>query len=64
MWGASISVKRGVHMFQSCVEIPCYSVAYFNHIAAIEAQYHRTSVKVGLMSFVDSLDIHASTKHV
>ena len=53
------------HMWQSCVEIEDYSIAYFDRIAAFEALYHWTSVKGGVhMHFVDSLDIHASMKHV
>ena len=55
----------GVYMWQSCVEIEGYSVAYFNRIAAFEALCRWTSVKGGAhMRFVDSLDIHASMKHV
>ena len=38
------------HMWQSHIEIEGYSVAYFHHGAH--------------MRFVDSLDIHASTKHI
>ena len=50
-------------MWQSCVENEDYSVACFNRIAAFEAPYHRTFIKVGAHTrFVDSLDIHASTK--
>ena len=52
-------------MWQSHVEIEGYSVTYFNRIAAFEALYRWTSVKGGAhMHFVDSLDIHGSTKHV
>ena len=52
-------------MWQSHVEIKGYSVAYFERITAFEAPYHGTSGKDGAhMRFVDSLDIHASTKHV
>ena len=52
-------------MWQSRVEIKGYSVVYFDHIAAFEVPYRRTSVKGGThMRFVDSLDIHASTKRV
>ena len=52
-------------MWQSCVEIEGYSVVYFNCIAAFKAPYCWTSVKGGAyMCFVDSLDIHASTKHI
>ena len=54
-----------VHMWQSHVEIEGYSIAYFDHIAAFEVPYYWTSGKGGAhMHFVDSLDIHASTKHV
>ena len=53
------------HMWQSCVEIEGYSVAYFDRIAVFEAPYRGTSVKGRAhMHFVDSLDIHASTKRV
>ena len=52
-------------MCQSRVEIEGYSVAYFDRIAAFEVPYHCTSIKGGAhMRFVDSLDIHASMKHV
>ena len=52
-------------MWQSRVEIEGYSVTYFNHIAAFKAHYCWTSIKGKAdMRFVDSLDIHASTKHV
>ena len=52
-------------MWQSCVEIEGYSVAYFDRIAVFEAPYRGTSVKGRAhMHFVDSLDIHASTKRV
>ena len=52
-------------MQQSRVEIKGYSVAYFDRIAAFEAPYRWTSVKGGAhMRFIDSLDIHASTKRV
>ena len=54
-----------IHMWQSRVEIEGYSVAYFDRIAAFKAPYRWTSIKGGAhMRFVDSLDIHASTKHV
>ena len=52
-------------MWQSRVEIKGYSVVYFDRIAAFEAPYRWTSVQGGAHKcFVDSLDIHASTKHV
>ena len=52
-------------MWQSCVEIGGYSVAYFDRIVAFEALYRWTFVKAGAdMWFVDSFDIYASTKHV
>ena len=52
-------------MWQSRVEIQGYSVAYFDRFAAFEALYRWTSVKGGAhMHFVDSLDIHTSTKYV
>ena len=52
-------------MWQSHVEIEGYSVVYFDYIAAFEVPYRWTSIKGGAhMRFVDSLDIHASTKRV
>ena len=52
-------------MWQSCVEIEGYFVMYFDRIAVFEAPYCWTSVKgEAHMCFVDSLDIHASTKHI
>ena len=52
-------------MWQSHVEIGGYSIVYFDRIAAFEVPYCWTSVKGGAhMRFVDSLDIHASTRHV
>ena len=52
-------------MWQSRLEIEDYFVEYFNRITAFEAPYRCTSVKGGAhMCFVDSLDIHASVKHV
>ena len=43
------------YMWQSCVEIKGYFVAYFNRIAVFEAMYHRTSVKGGAHTcFVDA----------
>ena len=49
-----------LYMWQSRVEMEGYSVVYFDHIAAAELP-----LRVGLhMRFVDSLDIHASTKRV
>ena len=57
--------KSHSHMSQSRVEIEDYSVAYFNRIAAFEVPYHSTSIEGGAhMRLVDSLDIHASMKHV
>ena len=54
-----------LHMWQSRVEIEGYFVVYFDCIAAFEAPYRCTCVKGGAhMHFVDSLDIHAFTKHV
>ena len=51
------------NMWQSRLEIEGYSVAYFDHIAAFEVPYCWTSVKGGAHTrFVDSLDIHATTK--
>ena len=42
-------------MWQSCVEIKGYSVAYFYRIAVFEAPYRLTSVKGGAhMCFVDA----------
>ena len=55
----------GKCMWQSRLEIEDYFVEYFNRITAFEALYRCTSVKGGAhMCFVDSLDIHASVKHV
>ena len=52
-------------MWQSCVKIEGYSIAYFDRIAAFVALYRWTSIKGGAhMRFIDSLDIHASTKQV
>ena len=52
-------------MWQSHVEIEGYSVVYFDRIAAFKVSNRWTSVKgVAHMRFVDSLDIHASTKYV
>ena len=54
-----------IYVWQSRVEIKGYSVTYFNRIAAFKAPYCWTSVKGGAhLHFVDSLDIHASTKHI
>ena len=54
-----------VHVWQSRVEVEGYSVAYFDRIAVFEVTYRWTSIKGGAhMHFVDSLDIHASMKHV
>ena len=53
------------YVWQSCVEIEGYSVAYFNRIATFEAPYRWTSVKGGAhMRYVDSLDIHTPTKRI
>ena len=71
--GASLSEPRTsesnggifiyMYMWQSRVEIEAYSVAYFDRIAAFEAQNRWTSVKGGAhMHYVDLLDIHASEK--
>ena len=55
----------GKYMWQSRLEIKDYFVEYFNRTTAIEAPYRCTSVIGGAhMCFVDSLDIHASVKHV
>lgn len=52
-------------MLQSRVEIEGYSIVYFNRIATFEASYRWTSIKGGAHThFVDSSDIHASTKYV
>ena len=52
-------------MWQSRVEIEGYSIAYFESIVAFEAPYCWPSVKGGAhMLFVDSWDIHTSTKRV
>ena len=54
-----------MYMWQSRVEIEGYSVAYFDRIAAFEAPLRWTSIKGGAhIRFVDSLDIHTSTKCV
>ena len=58
-------VMRKIYLWQSRVEIEGYSIAYFDRIAAFKALYRQTSVKGrARMRFVDSLDIHASTKHI
>ena len=42
-------------MWQSCVEIEGYSIAYFDHITVFEALYRWTSVKGGAhMCFVNA----------
>ena len=52
-------------MWQSRVEIEDYSIAYFDQIAVFEVPYRWTSVKGGAhMCFIDSLDIHTSTRFV
>ena len=52
-------------MWQSCVEIEGYSIAYFNHIAAFKALYCWTSFKgVAHTRFVDSLDVYAFMNRV
>ena len=52
-------------MWQSRVEIEGYSVTCFDHTTAFKAPYRLTSIKGGAHTcFVDSLDIHASTKHI
>ena len=57
--------SQQLQMWQSHVEIEGYSIVYFGCITALEALYRWTSVKGGAhMHFVDSLDIHPSTKHV
>ena len=38
------------HMWQSCVEIECYSVAYFDRVTTFKALYLRTSVKGGVQT--------------
>ena len=53
------------HMWQSRVEIEDYSVMYFNRIAEFKVLYRGTSVRGRTHTrYVDSLDIHASAKHV
>ena len=52
-------------MWQSHVDIEGYSVMYFDRIAAFETPYRWTSIMGGAhIHFIDSLDTHASTKHV
>ena len=51
-------------MWQSYVKIEGYSVTYFDRITAFKARYHWTFIKAELTSFVDSLDIHVSTKRI
>ena len=69
-FGAAVEIFQNIgsvreYMWQSHVEIEGYSVVYFNCIAAFEVPYRWTSVKGGPhMCFVDSLDIHASMKHI
>ena len=54
-----------IQMWESRVEIEGYSITYFDRIVAFEVPYHWTSVKGGAhIRFVDSLDIHASTKYI
>ena len=51
-------------VWQSHVEIEDHSIVYFDCIAVFKVLYHRTSVEGGAHKhFIDSLDIHASTKH-
>ena len=47
-----------VHMWQSCVEVKDYSVAYFDHITALEASYCWTSVKGGAYIHLVNLFIY------
>ena len=62
-WGYWSCVLVSLHIWQSRVEIEGYSVAYFDRIVAFEAPYCWTSIKGGThMRFVDSWDIHTSTK--
>ena len=59
------SVENITDMWQSRVEMEGYSIAYFDRIVAFEAPYRWTSIKGGAhMRFVDSWDIHTSTKRV
>ena len=61
----TVSHKSQTNMWQSRVEIEGYFVAYFDRFAAFKVPYRWTSVKGGAhMRFIDSLDIHASAKHV
>ena len=69
MWVCWISPFRYVYllyyMWLSHVEIKCYFITYIDCIAAFEAPYHWTSGRGRVhMCFVDSLDIHASVKHI
>ena len=62
-----VEILHGIttNMWQSHVEIEGYSVAYFDRIVAFGAPYHWISVKGGAHTrFVDSWDIHTSTKHI
>ena len=61
----SIEDFRWIYMWQFHIEIDGYSITYFDHITAFKAPYCWTSIKGGAhMHFVDSLDIHESTKLV
>ena len=52
-------------MWQSHVDIEGYSIMYFDRIAAFETAYRWTSIMGGAhIDFIDSLDTHASTKHI
>ena len=52
-------------MWQSHVEIEGYSVMYFDHIAALQALYHWTSIKSEAHTcFVNLLAIYTSMKHI
>ena len=54
-----------MHVWQSCVEIEGYSVAYFDRIAVFEALYHWTSIKGGAHTrFVDAWMSNESTKRI
>ena len=65
MYLCFMALRGSFVVWQSRVEIEDYSIVHFDHITAFKALYRRTSDKGGPHThFVDSLAIHASTKHV
>ena len=68
-WQALTEISLHLHhvldMWQSCVEIQGYSVAYFDCITVFKAPYHWTSIKGGAhMHSVDAWIANESTKHM